>query len=94
MAKTRSMYQVEFSIDNLSMYEQQRIFQALLAQLNYNQRMDLHVTVTDFMGGKHYIWDGTGRDPDGVFCRECKMIDCENCLLYLKRKKLKEEGAK
>ena len=92
MAKSRSMYKVEFSIDNLTLYEQQKIFNGLLEQLNYDQRMDLHVTVTDFMGGKHFIWDGTGEDPDGVRCPKCGLIECEKCMLYMSRQKNKEEG--
>lgn len=90
MAKNRSTYQVDFSIDDLSMKEQQKIFDTVLAQLDYNQRMNLHVTVTDFMGGKHFVWDGTGEDPDGVKCVKCGLIDCERCALYMSRQKLKE----
>lgn len=92
MAKNRSMYKIDFSIDNLALIEQQKIFETVLAQLDYNQRMDLHVTVTDFMGGKHFIWDGKGQDPNGVPCAKCNLLDCEKCVLYLKRKKNREEG--
>lgn len=90
MAKSRSMYKVEFSIDNLTLHEQQEIFNKLLAQLDYDKRMDLHVTVTDFMGGKHFIWDGTGEDPNGVHCPKCGLIECEKCMLYMSRQKLEE----
>lgn len=94
MAKNRSMYKIEFSIDNLSLKEQQNIFETVLAKLDYNQRQNFHVTVIDFLGGKHNIWDGegTGIDPNGEFCKKCKLIDCESCVIYLNRLKERENG--
>ena len=37
MASRKNFYKVDFSIDNLSLKEQQHIFEVLLSQLNYNQ---------------------------------------------------------
>lgn len=88
MVKNR--YKVEFSIDNLSLKEQNEIFKNLLAQLDYSQRQDLHITITDCIGGKHFIWDGYGIDPNGIKCPKCSGIDCYDCPIYNRRKKLNE----
>ena len=85
MASRKNFYKVDFSIDNLSLKEQQHIFEVLLSQLNYNQRQDLHITVTDPMGGKHFIWDGYGIDPNGLKCLKCNAIDCTDCPSYKRR---------
>ena len=90
MASRKNFYKVDFSIDNLSLKEQQHIFEVLLSQLNYNQRQDLHITVTDSVGGKHFIWDNKGIDPNGVKCPKCSDIDCYDCPIYNGRKKLNE----
>lgn len=88
MAKKKNNYKVDFSIDNLTMKEQQEIFETVVKKLDFNQRQDLHITVTDASGGKHYIWDGYGIDPTGIKCVGCKMIDCTDCPIYEKRKEL------
>ena len=88
MVKNR--YKVEFSIDNLSLKEQNDIFKNLLAQLDYSQRQDLHITITDVIGGRHFIWDGYGIDPNGIKCPKCSGIDCYDCPIYNGRKKLNE----
>ena len=88
MVKNR--YKVEFSIDNLSLKEQNDIFKNLLAQLDYSQRQDLHIIITDVIGGRHFIWDGYGIDPNGVKCPKCSGIDCHDCPIYNGRKKLNE----
>lgn len=89
MAK-KSIYKVDFSIDNLSMVEQQEIFEAIIKKLDFNQRQDLHITVTDSIGGKHFIWDDKGIDPNGINCPRCKDIDCCGCLIYQNRKNKNE----
>lgn len=88
MAKKKNNYKVDFSIDNLTMREQQEVFEAVIKKLDFNQRQDLHITVTDASGGKHHIWDGFGIDPTGTKCVNCKMIDCTDCPIYEKRKEL------
>lgn len=86
----KNRYKVEFSIDNLSLKEQNEIFKNLFAQLDYSKRQDLHIIITDVIGGKHFIWDGYGIDPNGVKCPKCSGIDCHDCPIYNGRKKLNE----
>ena len=88
MAK-KNIYKVDFSIDNLSLAEQQEIFEAVIKKLDFNQRQDLHITVTDSIGGKHFIWDDIGIDPNGIKCSRCKNIDCYDCLIYQSRENKK-----
>lgn len=91
MANRKNIYKVDFSIDNLSLREQQHIFDILISELNYNQRQDLHITVTDCIGGKHFIWDSKGTDPDGIDCPKCNAIDCSDCPSYKRRGSMKNE---
>lgn len=88
MAK-KNIYKVDFSIDNLSLAEQQEVFEAVIKKLDFNQRQDLHITVTDSIGGKHFIWDDKGIDPNGINCSRCKNIDCYDCLIYQSRENKK-----
>ena len=88
MAK-KNIYKVDFSIDNLSLAEQQEIFEAVVKKLDFNQRQDLHITVTDSIGGKHFIWDDKGIDPNGINCSRCKNIDCYDCMIYQSRENKK-----
>ena len=88
MAK-KNIYKVDFSIDNLSLAEQQEVFEAVIKKLDFNQRQDLHITVTDSIGGKHFIWDDKGIDPNGINCSRCKNIDCYDCLIYHSRENKK-----
>ena len=88
MAK-KNIYKVDFSIDNLSLAEQQEVFEAVIKKLDFNQRQDLHITVTDSIGGKHFIWDDKGIDPNGINCSCCKNIDCYDCLIYQSRENKK-----
>ena len=88
MAK-KNIYKVDFSIDNLSLAEQQEVFEAVIKKLDFNQRQDLHITVTDSIGGKHFIWDDKGIDPNGIKCYRCKNIECYDCIIYQSREKKK-----
>lgn len=88
MAK-KNIYKVDFSIDNLSLAEQQEVFEAVIKKLDFNQRQDLHITVTDSIGGKHFIWDDKGIDPNGINCSRCKNIDCYDCIIYQSRENKK-----
>ena len=88
MAK-KNIYKVDFSIDNLSLAEQQEIFEAVIKKLDFNQRQDLHITVTDSIGGKHFIWDDKGIDPNGIKCSRCKNIDFYDCMIYQSRENKK-----
>lgn len=87
MAK-KSIYKVDFSIDNLTMAEQQAVFEAVIKKLDFNQRQDLHITVTDSIGGKHFIWDGYSIDPMGNKCKGCNVIECDGCPKYELRKEI------
>lgn len=89
MAK-KSIYKVDFSIDNLSLAEQQAVFEAVIKKLDFNRRQDLHITVTDSIGGKHFIWDDKGIDPNGINCSRCKNIDCYDCIIYQSRENKNE----
>lgn len=91
--KKKALYKIDFSIDDLSLSQQQQIFKKLIKMLDYDARQNLHVTVTDSIGGKHFIWDGNGERPNGIKCRQCNMIDCEDCLIYQNSKE-KNNGAK
>ncbi len=88
MAK-RNIYKVDFSIDNLTLKEQDKLFKILIRSLDYDARMALHVTVTDSSGGKHFIWESKGIDPNGVKCNKCKSIECADCPTFLTREKVK-----
>lgn len=86
----KNLYKVQFSIDNLSLAQQEQIFKNLIKMLDYNMRQDLHITVTDSIGGKHFIWDNKGIDPNGINCARCKNIDCYSCPIYQNRENKNE----
>lgn len=81
MAK-KPIYKVEFSIDGLSLAEQDRLFKKIIENLDYNARQAFHITVTDMVGGKHFIWDDCGEMPNGKKCKRCKSIDCSECVIW------------
>lgn len=83
----KDLYRVNFSISGLTLSEQQKVFDTVLKQLNYNQRQNFHITVTDSLGGVHYIWDDKGVDPSGTPCKNCKLVDCTGCAVYEERMK-------
>lgn len=85
----KNKFKVEFSVDDITLAEQDRIFKVLIDTLDYNQRQKLNITVTDPMGGKHYIWDDKGIDPNGVKCSNCKSVDCRGCMIYSAREEMK-----
>ena len=86
----KNLYKVQFSIDNLSLAQQEQIFKNLIKMLDYNMRQDLHIIVTDSIGGKHFIWDNKGIDPNGINCIRCKNIDCYDCPIYQSRENKNE----
>ena len=87
---SKSLYKVNFSIDNLSLIQQEQIFKNLIKMLDYNMRQNLHITVTDSIGGKHFIWDNKGEMPNGFKCSKCNMIDCDDCIIYQNSNKEKK----
>lgn len=86
----KNLYKIQFSIDNLSLAQQEQIFKNLIKMLDYNMRQDLHITVTDRIGGKHFVWDNKGIDPNGINCPRCKNIDCYDCPIYQSRENKNE----
>lgn len=86
---SKQIYKVEFSIDGLSLAEQNKFYNKLINILDEDQRYNLHITITDAIGGKHHIWDNKGFDPNGKLCRECKSIDCEDCSTYIARENIR-----
>lgn len=87
----KNFYKVDFSIDNLSLKQQDELFKTILCKLDFNQRQNLHIVVTDLSGGKHYIWDGYGVDPLGIKCNKCNLVECCDCPVYNRRKE-KNDG--
>lgn len=90
---TKNLFQVDFSIKGLSLAQQNKLFQEVIKNLDYNARQNLHITVTDYCGGKHFIWEGSGVDPNGNLCSKCTSVCCENCptlSMYQKTKIEKE----
>ena len=79
MAKT---FQVDFHIPNLTLLEQEKIYQYLIEGLDYNQRENLQITITDPSGGKHFVWDKKGATPEKYICDVCYEIDCAKCKTY------------
>lgn len=79
---SKNLYKVDFSIDNLSLIQQEQIFRNLIKMLDYDMRQNLHITVTDSIGGKHFIWDNKGISPDGKKCNKCFSINCDECIFY------------
>ena len=75
-------FQVDFSIPGLTLLEQERLYQYLIAGLDYNQREKLNITVTDSIGGRHRVWENTGETPEGYHCPVCKEVDCAKCKTY------------
>lgn len=88
--KNKNIFKADFSIDNLNMIEQEKIFKGLINMLDYDGRQNLHITVTDSIGGKHFIWDDKGIDPNGINCPRCKNIDCYDCPIYQSRENKNE----
>ena len=91
MSKNTQFYKVDFSISDMTLAEQDKFYRKLINLLNDKQRYNLSIKITDCLGGQHFIWDkaGTGVDPNGVSCRVCHMIDCEECVTFQMREKNK-----
>lgn len=85
MASKKSKgYRVEFSIEDLSFLEQEKIYQHLISGLDFTQKEKLHITIFDPIGGSHHVWDNTGVTPEQIFCKECHELSCEKCKTYLR----------
>lgn len=88
-------YLINFQIKDLSFSKQNKIFSKILNELDYDERQSLSVTLTDPIGGKHFIWERSGIDPQGVKCEKCPALTCEDCVIFLMREKeLKKNESK
>ena len=55
MAK-RATYNVEFSLEGLTLIEQERFYQKLMSILDQSMKDILHIKVTDLVGGQHAVF--------------------------------------
>jgi hypothetical protein len=91
MTNKLSGFQVDFSIANLSMNEQEKIYNLLVKNLTFQQKDNLHICITDPIGGKHYIYEDTGIMPNGINCDKCYNIECARCKSYIKEEERKKD---
>lgn len=83
MAK-RATYNVEFSLEGLTLIEQERFYQKLMSILDQSMKDVLHIKVTDLLGGVHDPFSNKGTRPDGINCNGCYTIDCARCSVWKK----------
>lgn len=89
MAK-RATYSVEFSLEGLTLIEQERFYQKLMSILDQGMKDVLHIKVTDLVGGQHDIFYNKGVRPDGVSCNNCFSVDCTRCSVWKKMMELED----
>lgn len=77
-----SGYEVIFSVNKLSLYEQEEIYQSLIKILTFEQKRNFNIVINDPIGGKHFVFDNTGIQPNGKICNFCERISCEDCQEY------------
>ena len=82
-------FKVEFTMNDLSLYEQQEVYNILAKYLSINAKSKLHIVVTDPINGKHEVWNNRGIDPNGMVCKKCVQVDCTNCSVYKHREETK-----
>lgn len=75
-------FQISFSIGNITLREQQEIFQMLMKHLNFHQKDNLKIVVIDPVNGEHDIFEQLGVAPSGKVCTNCCKIDCSSCYIY------------
>jgi hypothetical protein len=85
-----SNYEVTFSIGGLTLMGQEQIYQILMKTLTPQQKDNLSIVVTDPVGGKHYVFDDWGIQPDGEKCKKCLQYNCNDCVVYGYKRKMKE----
>lgn len=88
----RTKYQgfdVTFSISNISLQEQNQIYQTLMKDLSYELKERLSIEIKDLSGGRHQIMAETGISPDGEKCPKCTLIDCAQCSIWQRLKEKK-----
>lgn len=72
-------YEVIFSLENLTLYEQEKIYQILIKNLSFDQKSKLKIKVIDPVNGTHFVFEDRGIQPNGTECKVCKRVDCRNC---------------
>lgn len=90
MAKCAT-YKVEFSLDGLSLAEQDHFYQNLLSILDQRQKDALRINIIDLIGGQHDPFSNKGIRPDKVECAKCGNVDCARCKVWKKVQELKKE---
>lgn len=75
-------YTVVFSVNGISMMQQQEIYDLLRKNLSFDMKDCLNITVEDPIGGKHNLWEENGVKPNGEICKECSFFDCQYCVKY------------
>ena len=83
-------FDVTFSVENVTLQEQNQIYQALMKHLPSELKDRLAIEVKDVNGGRHQLLTETGITPEGTKCPLCKTIDCGQCPIW---KRIKEKGA-
>lgn len=77
-------FNAEFHFNDLSLSEQDRLYNQLYNILDDDLKNKLSMCIVDEAGGKHYINDSIGKRPDDIICRECYEIDCAACTIWRK----------
>jgi hypothetical protein len=92
MALKRATYKVEFSFNDLSLAEQDRLYRKLYSILDFDLKDRMAINVTDLLGGQHDVFLNKGVRPDGVACEKCGDVDCARCKIWKRAQELKEEN--
>lgn len=75
-------YKVTFSVEGITLKEQEEIYDLLRKNLSFDMKDHFDIVVEDPVGGKHYLWRDTGINPDGKECKKCATINCAMCYHY------------
>lgn len=75
-------YKVNFSVDGVSLKQQEEIFNAVQKILNEEERKFMTMEIEDVVGGRHDFLNQTGIKPSGELCKRCISIDCRLCIDY------------
>ena len=77
--KKNNLYKVTFSIDNLTLYEQNQIYN-LLNKLDFNLKDNMNILITDPIGGIHDPLNRIGIMPNKNKCKlNCIRVNCSDC---------------
>ena len=90
MASKRATYKVEFSFSDLSLAQQDQLYNKLMSILDFSLKDKLNLKVIDLLGGTHDPLANTGVRPDGIECAKCGYVDCAFCKVWKKVQDLNE----